>query len=80
VTELVQLSPACSELLRCWEGLHAAAAHDSAPHLLAAVADALSHRPAGPAEAQSVVHLALDGLGRAVRRAGRAAAPRRNRP
>lgn len=71
VLELVRLSPALGELLRAWELLHASAssdaAHAAAPALLAATADALAHRPASPDEAQTVVHLALDGLARAVR-------------
>ncbi len=69
VAELVRLSPSFAELLRVWEALHGAAVFDAAPPLLAAVADALSVTPASPAEATSVVHLALDGLTRTVRRA-----------
>jgi hypothetical protein len=68
VSELVRLSPAFAELLRCWEALHGSRAADAAPPLLAALADALAHAPCDADDAQSVVHLALDGLARTVRR------------
>jgi hypothetical protein len=79
VAELVRLSPSFAELLRVWEALHGACAFDAAPPLLAAVADALAVTPASPAEAASVVHLALDGLARTVRRR-HSAARRRSAP
>jgi hypothetical protein len=67
--QLVRLTPAWSEVLRAWETLHESGnrSQDAAAPLLGAVADVLWVRPGEVEEAASVLHVALDGLARAVR-------------